>query len=149
MSAGSDELTEAQEDVRQIDALLSRFESAVIQGDLDALREVYSPDAVSIFTGKDGRARGAADILDLWSRHLDTWTDVSIERCDTLVRIHADTAWATFTWNGSGVADGSRYEVKGERWSVVVLCEDGNWRFAQTHASLPFSDWASLKARRS
>ena len=124
--------------------LLNRFQSAVVKADLDGLREVFSSEPVCVFTGKDGRVRGAKDVLDTWCRHLHSWTEVSVERRDTLVRICSDTAWATFAWDGSGVADGSRYEVRGERWSVVTVWEEGSWRFAQTHSSLPFSDWSDL-----
>jgi ketosteroid isomerase-like protein len=148
MPDGNEGFEEAQEDVRLIDALLTRFQSAVAKADLVILRDVFSSDAVCVFTGKDGRVRGVKDVLDTWSRHLSSWTDVSVERRDTFVRIHGDTAWATFTWDGSGVADGSRYEVRGERWSVVALWEEGAWRFAQTHSSLPFSDWPALEVTK-
>ena len=144
MPEKSGELEEAQDDIRLIDDLLNRFQSAVVKADLDGLREVFSSEPVCVFTGNDGRVRGAKDVLDTWCRHLHSLMEVSVERRDTFVRIYGDTAWATFIWDGSGVADGSRYEVRGERWSVVTVWEEGAWRFAQTHSSLPFSDWSDL-----
>ena len=146
MSIPEPSLSDAQDDIREIEALLTRLSDSVCLGDVDAIASVFCDDAVSIFTGTTGRVRGVADIADVWRKHINAWSDVHLARDDTLVRIHGDTAWATFTWTGSGSAEGAIYEMKGERWSVVLLWEDGAWRFAQTHSSLPFTDWALLKA---
>jgi uncharacterized protein (TIGR02246 family) len=145
MSTTGNEIDSAQEDIREIDALLDRFQAAVVEGQTEALEEIFSPDAVCIFTGSSGVVRGVSEIAETWSRHMTGWTGVTVVRSRTLVRIHSDTAWATFTWDGSGTADGVRYKVVGERWSVVLVWESGGWRFAQTHSSLPFSDWQSLR----
>ena len=145
MSTAGNEVDIAQEDIREIDALLDRFQAAVVGGQTEALEEVFSPNAVCIFTGSSGVIRGVSEIVETWSRHMKAWTSVTVDRSGTLVRIHSDTAWATFTWDGSGTADGVRYKVVGERWSVVLVWESGGWRFAQTHSSLPFSDWQSLR----
>lgn len=144
MSIADEDLTKAQDDIRSIEGLLTRFGEAVAAGDLETIRAAYCREAISVFTGSTGRVEGVSDILDVWERHLGAWFDVAIDRTDTHVRIHGDTAWATFTWSGSGSAEGDRYEVCGERWSVVLLWEDGAWRFAQTHSSLPFVDWQTL-----
>ena len=146
MSTVDEAYAGAHDDVRDIEALLSRFTDAVRDADIGAIRSVWCEDAVSVFTGSAGRVRGAADITEVWARHVGSWSDVLLERSDTLVRIHGDTAWAAFVWTGSGVADGDRYEVAGERWTVVLLWEEGAWRFAQTHSSLPVTDWKTLKA---
>tara|TARA_B100000700_G_C14724271_1_gene705237 strand:- start:220 stop:660 length:441 start_codon:yes stop_codon:yes gene_type:complete len=140
-----DEQAEAQDDIRAIDGLLTAFGDAVVAGKVSRIRSMLCQDTVSIFTGTTGRVRGAEEIASVWAEHVAAWSDVSLERSDTLVRIHGDTAWATFTWTGSGRADGEQYVVNGERWSVVLLWEEGEWRFAQTHSSFPFTDWASLK----
>lgn len=112
--------------------------------DIDTIADAYCESAVCVFTGTTGCVRGHDAVIDVWRHHVGDWTDVTVERTDTHVRIHGDTAWATFTWAGSGVADGRRYVVDGERWSAVLLWERGGWRFAQTHSSLPFTEWASL-----
>ena len=114
--------------------------------DLETIRTSYCEDATCVFTGTTGRVRGLPEIARVWERHLSDWEDVTVSRSDTLVRIHGDTAWATFTWAGEGSADGVRYRVEGERWSTVMLWDEGAWRFAQTHSSLPFSDWHALRA---
>lgn len=136
---------DARDDIREIESLLSRFGEAVSAADVDVIRSCYAEAAVSVFTGTTGRIRGRDAITEVWQKHVGDWADVRLERTDTVVRIHGDTAWATFTWSGAGSADGARYRVDGERWSVVLLWEDGGWRLAQTHSSLPFADWQSLK----
>ncbi len=132
-------------DVVEIESLLTTLTNAVQNGDGDALTGLLSFDPVAIFTGSVGRVAGLEPVRDVWLRHLAAWEDVELERRDTLVRIHGDVAWATFLWDGAGVQNDKTYRVTGERWSIVVVWEDGRWRIAQTHASLPFSDWASLR----
>lgn len=138
-------MDEEQDDIQAIDSLLSRLGKAVEQADLDLIRSSYYEDATCLFTGPTGRVRGLAKILRVWERHLTEWSDVTVTRFDTVVRIHGDTAWATFKWTGEGSAKGERYRVDGERWSVVMLWDGVAWRFTQTHSSLPFSDWRALK----
>jgi len=141
----SEEVPAAHEDIAEIEDLLARFGEAVSRGDVDTIRQSYCEDAVCVFTGKTGRVRGTDEITDVWRRHVAAWTDVKLTRSDTAVRIHGDTAWATFLWSGAGTADGKRYAVPEERWSAVLLWEDGAWRFAQTHSSLPYTDWDRLE----
>ncbi len=144
MPIDGERVTEAQDDIQAIDALLTRFEAAVVQADIETIRSSFCEDAVSVFTGSSGPVRGVDGIVALWAEHLSPWSDVVVDRTDTFVRIHADTAWATFIWNGAGSTKSGRYVLVGERWSVVLLWEDG-WRFAQTHSSLPFQDWERLR----
>lgn len=136
---------EAHDDIREIEALLVRFEEALSRSDVEGIRAVYSEDAVCVFTGSAGCVRGLPGVLETWRKHLGDWEDVSVIRSDTRVRIHADTAWTTFTLSGSGISDGRRFDVSGERWSAVLMWEEGAWRFAQTHSSLPFEDWSALE----
>ena len=132
-------------DVVEIDSLLTSLTDAVRTGDGEAVTSLLSDDPVAIFTGSTGRVVGSESVRDVWLRHLTSWNDVELKRRETVVRIHGDVAWATFLWDGVGGQDGETYRVNGERWSIVVVWEDGRWRIAQTHASLPYTDWASLR----
>ena len=144
MSLSGDELTQAHDDIREVDDLLTRFGSAVASGDFEGIRSCFSHDATCVFTGTTGRVRGQDEIVEVWSRHVKDWANVIVERSDTSVRIHGDTAWATFTWRGEGSAEGRRYVVEDERWTVVMLWDADAWRFVQTHSSMPFTDWNGL-----
>ena len=132
-------------DVVEIYSLLSSLTRAVRTGDGKALSSLLSFDPVAIFTGSAGRVVGSEAVQEVWLGHLASWGDVELERRDTLVRIHGDVAWATFFWDGSGVMDGESYRVTGERWSIVAVLEERRWRIAQTHASLPYTTWATLR----
>ena len=74
---------------------------------------------------------------------LGRWSSVRIRRGETLVRIHGDVAWAHFLWDGEGVTNGEKYRLDGERWTIVMVWEEGAWRLAQMHTSMPYRDWAS------
>ena len=145
MSLSGDGLTEVQDGIREVDDLLTRFGSAVASGDFEGIRSCFSHDATCVFTGTTGRVRGQDEIVEVWSRHVKDWANVVVERSDTSVRIHGDTAWATFTWRGEGSAGGRQYVVEDERWPVVMLWDEGAWRFVQTHSSMPFTDWNDLE----
>lgn len=83
--------------------------------------------------------------MNTWQRHMSRWTDVSIVRRNTRVRIHGDVAWAHFLWDGEGLVGNAHYRLIGERWTVVILWEEGAWRLAQLHSSMSYSDWESHK----
>lgn len=128
----------------EIEDLLLWWAQAVAQGDIDVLEDLLSDNVVSIFTGSSHQAAGKDAVVEVWRRHLTLWDDVDISRRETLVRIHGDVAWATFLWDGAGSRNGARYRVFGERWSVVTVWEQGRWKIAQMHSSLPFTAWGDL-----
>ena len=129
------------EDIKAIDGLLEGLRLAVVDGNADALGELLCAQATAFFTGSAGVVRGRAALVETWRKHMSQWTEVAVERRDTLVRIHGDVAWAHFLWDGEGTAQGGRYRLEGERWSVVMLWEEDGWRFAQMHTSMPYANW--------
>jgi ketosteroid isomerase-like protein len=132
-----------REDVVEIEVLLEKLEQAVVDGDLGALELLLGRDVQSIFSGGATPVQGRKAVLEVWQKHLAEWGDVKISRRDTVVRIHGDVAWAHFVWDGEGSADSERYRLEGERWTVVMMWEEGAWRLAQTHTSMPYRDWES------
>lgn len=133
------------EDIRAIEALLEALQAAVCRNDPEALAALLSRDAVAFFSGTPGPVRGRDAVLEVWRRHMARWSAVRIVRRETVVRIHGDTAWGHFLWDGEGTAAGSRYRLEGERWTVVLLWEEGGWRLVQAHTSMPYRDWESLR----
>jgi ketosteroid isomerase-like protein len=129
--------------IQKIEHLLETLERGVEQRDSTQLAEIYCENAVALFTGLGAPVRGRIEILDTWSRHLSRWSRVELIRRDTVVRIRGEVAWGTFLWDGNGCVGQQGYRVEGERWSVVCVRENGIWLFAQTHTSLPYSDWES------
>ena len=132
-----------REDVVEIEALLEKLEQAVVGGDLRALETLLGSDVQSIFSGGETPARGREAVVKVWRKHLAEWRDVKIKRRDTVVRIHGDVAWAHFLWDGEGTAGDERYRLKGERWTAVMVWEEGAWRLVQTHTSMRYQDWES------
>ena len=133
------------DDIRAIESLLSQFDLAISSGDAANLADFFCVDAAAFFTGKGDLLIGRDAVVETWRRHLCNWSDVVIRRHATFVRIHGDVAWASFLWDGEGTAESQRYQIKNERWTVVMLWEDGDWRFAQTHTSLPYFQWENHK----
>ncbi len=134
------------DDVRAIEALLCRFERAVAGGDPELLRSSLSEDVTAVFTGPRGPVRGIVGVAEIWTRHLGRWREVTLRREQAYVRIHGDVAWASFVWYGQGRDGADLYRVEGERWTMVMIWEEGSWRIAQMHSSLPFENWTSLRA---
>lgn len=132
-------------DIQAIETLLSRFEKSIATSTAAQLRDLFCAKATALFTGSSDIVKGREAIVNMWQRHMSKWTDVKIDRHDTFVRIHGDVAWATFYWNGEGTANQNRYHIENERWTVVILWEEGNWRFAQMHTSLPYHNWETHK----
>jgi ketosteroid isomerase-like protein len=132
-------------DVQAIENLLYIFEEAVAGGDASRLPGLFCEQATAFFTGSSDLFQGRDEIVKTWQNHMAKWSDVIIRRHKTLVRIHGDVAWAQFYWDGQGTSGQDRYCITDERWSVVMLWEEGDWRLAQMHTSLPYQNWESLK----
>ena len=131
------------EDIRAIDALLEAFESAVQKGASDMLTPLFCKGVTAFFSGLADPVRGRENLVATWQQLMSQWSGVRIKRRETLVRVHGDVAWAHFLWDGEGVVKGMRYRLGGERWTAVMLWEEGGWRLAQTHTSIPYRDWES------
>ncbi len=129
--------------MRAIDDLLQRLEEAVARGDPEALAALLCREVSAVFSGTSEPVRGREAVLATWKRHMAQWSEVRIARRHTVVRIHSDVAWGSFMWDGEGRVDGKCYRLEDERWTVVMLWEDGGWRLAQTHTSMPYRDWES------
>ena len=132
-------------DIQAIETLLEHFDKAIAKSDVTMLPQLLCEQATALFTGSSDLVRGRNAIVETWQHHMKKWADVVIQRHSTLVRIHGDVAWANFYWNGEGTANGHRYRITNERWSVVILWEEGRWKFAQMHTSLPYENWEAHK----
>ncbi len=119
-----------------------------MRADLEVLGALLCREVSAVFSGTSEPVRGRKAVLATWKRHLAQWSEVQIRRRDTVVRIHGDVAWGSFLWDGEGRADGKRYRLEGERWTVVMLWEDEEWRLAQMHTSMPYRDWESHRVER-
>ncbi len=141
----ADENDSINSDIEAIENLLNLFEEAIAKCNALLLPDLFCEQATAFFTGSSELIRGREAIVKKWQHHMSKWTEVHIHRHNTLVRIHGDVAWANFYWNGEGTAHQSRYQITNERWTTVILWEDGDWRFAQMHTSLPYTNWEAHK----
>lgn len=132
-------------DIQAIEALMEAFQRAITRGDAGALSPLFCREATAYFSGSSDLVCGREALVATWKRHLAQWAKVSIVRRDTRVRIHGDVAWAHFLWDGEGSVGNVRYRLIGERWTVVILWEEGAWRLAQTHSSMSYRDWERHK----
>jgi uncharacterized protein (TIGR02246 family) len=139
------ENTHIDSDIEAIENLLHLFEEAIAKCDASQLPDLFCEQATALFTGSNNLIKGREAIVNQWQHHMGKWTDVHIHRHNTLVRIHGDVAWANFYWDGEGTAHPDRYRIANERWTAVILWEEGDWRFAQMHTSLPYTNWETHK----
>ena len=121
--------------------LLDSLKNAVIEGDSPALEQLLAEDVCAFFSGGDTPVRGRDAVLATWTRHFGRWSDVRIDRRDTVLGTRGNAAWGQFLWDGEGRIGAQRYRLEGERWTVVLRREHGNWRFVQMHSSMPYRDW--------
>ena len=124
-----------------VEGLLDLLQNAVIERDSDALEEVLAEDICAFFSGGDAPVRGREAVLATWIRHFERWSDVRIERRNTVVGTQGNVAWGHFLWDGEGRVGAQRYRLEGERWTVVLRFENGCWRFVQMHSSMPYREW--------
>ena len=121
--------------------LLDALKDAVMEGNSAALEQLLTEDVRAFFSGGDTAVRGRDAVLATWTRHFDRWSDVRIERRDTVLGTLENVAWCQFLWDGEGRTGKQRYWLEGERWTVVLRRENGCWRFVQMHSSMPYRDW--------
>ena len=126
-----------------VEDVLDALENAVIDGDSDALGKILAEDVCAFFSGGDTPVRGRDAVLATWTRHFGRWSDVRIDRRDTVAGTRGNVAWCQFLWDGEGRIGAQRYRLEGERWTVVLRRENGSWRFVQMHSSMPYRDWES------
>ena len=103
-----------------VEGLLDLLQNAVIERDSDALEEVLAEDICAFFSGGDAPVRGREAVLATWIRHFERWSDVRIERRNTVVGTQGNVAWGHFLWDGEGRVGAQRYRLEGERWTVVL-----------------------------
>lgn len=121
--------------------LLDSLKNAVIEGDSPALEQLLAEDVCAFFSGGDTPVRGRDAVLATWTKHFGHWSDVRIDRRDTVVGTRGNVAWVQFLWDGEGRIGAQRYRLEGERWTGVARRENGSWRFVQMHSSMPYRDW--------
>ena len=130
----------------EVQGLLDSLKNAVMKGDSAALEQLLAEDVCAFFSGGDTPVRGRDAVLATWTRHFERWSDVRIDRRDTVVGTRGNLAWVQFLWDGEGRIGAQRYRLEGERWTVVLRRENGSWRFVQMHSSMPYRDWESHRA---
>jgi uncharacterized protein (TIGR02246 family) len=107
------------------EATIERFSTLLIEGDLDAMLELYEPDAAfapqpgETVTGREGIRAALEAFLALKPRMEGT-----IEK----VFVAGDTALVANRWQLSGTApDGSRVQMAATSADVLRRRPDGSW----------------------
>ena len=122
----------AEEDSSAVEAIMAqsrRLSEAYVQGNIEALVAVYTPDGVAIPGGRD-YVRGRAALLSLWElpegrtilRHASTQVEIKVDG------VHAYD-WGYY--EGQGAMDGEPANTF--RGTYVIVWErgdDGMWRIA-------------------
>jgi ketosteroid isomerase-like protein len=122
-------------DEQQIDYMLSEVLGAWQIGDVEKMHQYYTDD-VSVVKGSwEGPSIGWANYARLYKEQRDHMQQVRLDRMNTYIRVHGDTAWTNYQWEFSGVVDGELTAAHGQ--TTLVLIKVGNkWKIAHDHTSV-------------
>ena len=120
---------------QRIDYMLSEMLGAWQIGDVDKMHTYYVDD-VSVVKGSwEGPAVGWTNYAMLYKQQRDHMQQVRLDRMNTYIHVHGDTAWTNYQWEFSGLVDGKPTAARGQ--TTLILVKVGNdWKIAHDHTSV-------------
>jgi adenylate cyclase len=119
-------------------AILEVLDEYLAQPDEAATRDAWvdDPDALALGTAADEVIAGVDEIWHHAARVRSEPITFSLTRRWVRVSVHGDVAWLAA---GLRVSWADRNGTRDEpmRMTAVLVCDEGRWRFAQTHHSMP------------
>ncbi|MEN6342265.1 MAG: nuclear transport factor 2 family protein [Methanospirillum sp.] len=122
---------------RTIDAYAALYE----RRDIDGLVSLLDPSARGFGTGADEVAEDPLDFRQAVARDFAQTESASVEFTERRCTVSGDIAWVMGNCRFSFRADGAETALDG-RFTAVLRAQDGIWRFAQFHFSVPFAGQA-------
>jgi uncharacterized protein (TIGR02246 family) len=108
----------------EVDALFEKYLNA---GDIDALVDLYEPDAVLV-AAPGQPVTGHAAIRAALQGFIDMKADLKLNVTHTLAA--GDTAATYNEWSGTIEVGGQKQEISGKAIEICRKQADGTWRFA-------------------
>lgn len=122
-------------DQQQIDYTISEVLGAWQIGDVERMHKDYVDD-VSVVNGRWAPPIiGWANYAAQYKKERDEMQQVRMDRENTYIRVHGDTAWACYQWDFSAVVNGEPRAARGQT-TLVFLKVDNKWKIAHDHTSV-------------
>ncbi|WP_206784972.1 SgcJ/EcaC family oxidoreductase [Amycolatopsis sp. MtRt-6] len=118
---------------QQIEALFPQWNAALANGDPQRVADLYAPDAVLLPTVSNEVRRSRAEIVDYFTKFLQSKPQGVIE--DEIVDVlDADTAVNTGVYEFTLTKDGKTERVRA-RYTYVYELREGKWLIVNHHSS--------------
>lgn len=118
---------------QQIADLFPQWNAALATGDPQRVADLYAPDAVLLPTVSNEVRRTRAQIVDYFTKFLQSKPQGTIE--DEIVDVlDADTAINTGVYRFTLTKDGKQQQVRA-RYTYVYELRDGKWLIVNHHSS--------------
>lgn len=130
------------QELKAISNLLEQYITANENEDISLIEDIWAPDAdiILIGTTKSSFLMGWNNILNAFKKQYDELNDIYITSSEQYVKLNksGNTAWFAEVLDYNYMKDGKATSLKGLRFTgVVKKCQDGKWRFVQSHLSIP------------
>jgi ketosteroid isomerase-like protein len=131
----------AEQTVTEIHSVLDRFREGYGNKNIDALLSLFDsdPNVLVIGTGEDEKRSGLAEIKIQFERDFCQSDQLTVEFKNVSVSQQQSVCWIAADTHVYFNAEGRAMHVS-LRFTAVLTRHDDEWRFVQTHFSLPFSD---------
>ena len=127
--------TDFLNDQQQIDYTISEVLGAWQVGDVERMHKDYVED-VSIVNGNWAPPIfGWANYAAQYQKERDQMQQVRMDRENTYIHIHGDTAWACYQWDFSAVVNGAPRAARGLT-TLILVKADNKWKIAHDHTSV-------------
>lgn len=122
-------------DQQQIDYTISEVLGAWQIGDVERMHKDYMDD-VSVVNGTWAPPIiGWANYAAQYKKERDLMQQVRMDRENTYIRVHGDTAWACYQWDFSALVNGEPRAARGQT-TLIFVKMDNRWKIAHDHTSI-------------
>jgi ketosteroid isomerase-like protein len=124
-------------DIEAIEQTLVDYASAYAASDIEAMMGLFSVFHTlgGIGTGGDEYLFGHEATRALFERNFKGAEGVRIDWGEYHVEVLSDAAWVQAKAEVSGAEDGKKFSVP-LRWSIVLVREQGKWKWSHRHVSV-------------
>lgn len=122
-------------DEQQLDYMISEVLGAWQVGDSDRMHKSYAEDVSVVNGGWAPPILGWPNYQTLYKQQRAKMKQVRMDRSNTYIKVHGDTAWACFQWDFSGIVDDNPVAARGQT-TYVFIKKDNRWLIAHDHTSV-------------
>ena len=129
----------------KIDNDIGEMLAAFQLGKIEMMHKYYS-DNVTFVSGEYAPpVIGWQNYVPIYERQWSAFQGIQLNRRNTLVFIHGDTAWASYQWEFDAMLKGEPYSMRGQTTLIFNKVND-NWLIVHNHTSQVYTPPAYAQA---